>query len=916
MKTKLTQTILLEYVTIFVLLIVSLSAANAENYAVLISAGLTEDDSTEFHSEYWYDLFLMYEVLYNNGFTYDNIYVLYGEGDDFESEVERYQVPGGWGNITDYSNTKSNMEDVFDDLSEEMTDDDFLFVWWLGHGNEDEEEGNCPNIYLEVENRGPLGPYNSSCDVRDNELAYWVNQISSANYKWRSFSFITCHSGGIIDDLESTKTVITTSTTCESGTQGFTGCDNLFHSELSYDLFSALNWKTPCYASVDADDNDNGLVSMHEGWIYIEESNRNNNPQHSDPGSIGDNMYIFCGGTLERNITFLNGDYTSLSNNVYVPSARTLAFAAGSSINLESHAITIGSSGTLMLYQNMEIPSGAIAFTNGSTLNMTSNYYLKATNGTLTRSGTVTVSPEDIQVKSGSTLKGQYSKIQDAIDNASSGEDVWVSTYAPPAGDINMKSGVDVRSGVAGRPVIDGDVYFDDADCVLEDFQVDGTIYFEGSSYADVYGINSLLDSGTALSVTDYSMVGAIDFRSVYTDDVGIYCYNAGVYVDGAEIESVDKAVHYPWYGAFELVDFDFCQNDLDIDKYYSAWIDIEDYNTFSGYLPYYCSGVREIEYPDHYDYCYAKAASPPDTRQAEALEIEPVSISKAGEETYDQGMSLLREITQKRIAAIREDVEWNAQDFASEYNEAISLLKQAISESLDTGRTWIAINKIASSYRRLGREEETYQYLTNLKQDSKHAALRPIVDNQLISYHLRQGDAETAVELAENLLASEINAEDRAALLYRLGNIYRSKLNNPSQAAIYYRQVITHFSEDPACELAQAKLERMGEAIPPIKKESEEMVTELSLSGYPNPFNPAATVSFSLPEGGDVSLIVYDMLGREVIRLAEGFRDAGRHELTWDGRDSEGLQVPTGIYITKLSTPLETKVIRMLMMK
>ncbi|MCJ7812996.1 hypothetical protein MUP95_06745 [bacterium] len=64
------------------------------------------------------------------------------------------------------------------------------------------------------------------------------------------------------------------------------------------------------------------------------------------------------------------------------------------------------------------------------------------------------------------------------------------------------------------------------------------------------------------------------------------------------------------------------------------------------------------------------------------------------------------------------------------------------------------------------------------------------------------------------------------------------------------------------------------------------------------------------------ISLIIYDMLGREVVKLIDGFHNAGRYELIWDGRDSKGLEVPTGIYVTRLSTPLETKVIRMLMMK
>jgi len=84
----------------------------------------------------------------------------------------------------------------------------------------------------------------------------------------------------------------------------------------------------------------------------------------------------------------------------------------------------------------------------------------------------------------------------------------------------------------------------------------------------------------------------------------------------------------------------------------------------------------------------------------------------------------------------------------------------------------------------------------------------------------------------------------------------------------------------------------------------------------YPNPFNPMTVIRFCLPEANKVTLVVYDMLGREVVRLVDCFCDPGWHELSWDGQDSKGIEVPTGLYITKLSTPLETKVIRMLMIK
>ena len=84
----------------------------------------------------------------------------------------------------------------------------------------------------------------------------------------------------------------------------------------------------------------------------------------------------------------------------------------------------------------------------------------------------------------------------------------------------------------------------------------------------------------------------------------------------------------------------------------------------------------------------------------------------------------------------------------------------------------------------------------------------------------------------------------------------------------------------------------------------------------YPNPFNPATNLEINLPKQVDFSLKVYDIMGREVITIANELMNPGYHRMIWNGRDSGGRQVPSGIYIARLVTPQFTKSIKMVLLK
>ena len=71
--------------------------------------------------------------------------------------------------------------------------------------------------------------------------------------------------------------------------------------------------------------------------------------------------------------------------------------------------------------------------------------------------------------------------------------------------------------------------------------------------------------------------------------------------------------------------------------------------------------------------------------------------------------------------------------------------------------------------------------------------------------------------------------------------------------------------------------------------------------AAYPNPFNPVTTIQFAMPVDGFARLTVYNMLGQSVRQLVMQDMTAGRHQVTWDATNQQGIQVASGVYVYQL---------------
>jgi hypothetical protein len=89
-----------------------------------------------------------------------------------------------------------------------------------------------------------------------------------------------------------------------------------------------------------------------------------------------------------------------------------------------------------------------------------------------------------------------------------------------------------------------------------------------------------------------------------------------------------------------------------------------------------------------------------------------------------------------------------------------------------------------------------------------------------------------------------------------------------------------------------------------------------LSISNYPNPFNPRTTVRYTAPSSGEVKVQIYDARGAIVKTLFQGHRVAGAYSTDWDGRADNGDAVASGLYFARIEHSSGTRTKKMVLLK
>ena len=150
---------------------------------------------------------------------------------------------------------------------------------------------------------------------------------------------------------------------------------------------------------------------------------------------------------------------------------------------------------------------------------------------------------------------------------------------------------------------------------------------------------------------------------------------------------------------------------------------------------------------------------------------------------------------------------------------------------------------------------------------------------------------------------------------LFNLTNLYRSQLADNGKAKTNLDELKAKYPKDILTWQAAVL---SGEQIPPPdqtipKKQQTVQLPEQTalLSNYPNPFNPTTMIQYRVDAPGQVRLVVYDVLGREVAVLVDSHEVKGSYAVTFDGSS-----LTSGIYFTRLNAGGKTLLQKMLLLK
>jgi hypothetical protein len=179
------------------------------------------------------------------------------------------------------------------------------------------------------------------------------------------------------------------------------------------------------------------------------------------------------------------------------------------------------------------------------------------------------------------------------------------------------------------------------------------------------------------------------------------------------------------------------------------------------------------------------------------------------------------------------------------------------------------------------------------------HVSWRPNPERDVQYYGIYRASSMDVETKIANVSATESAYLDNDI---ELGYVYYYRI-----VAVDSAHNVSEFS-DPVHILADIPSSAGAASSPPTEFELQQ--------NYPNPFNPTTTFTYSVPQQTDISLVIFDVLGRKIRSLITETKAPGIYNIKWDARDDAGEPVPTGLYFARFTGKDYTEVCRLVLKK
>ena len=100
------------------------------------------------------------------------------------------------------------------------------------------------------------------------------------------------------------------------------------------------------------------------------------------------------------------------------------------------------------------------------------------------------------------------------------------------------------------------------------------------------------------------------------------------------------------------------------------------------------------------------------------------------------------------------------------------------------------------------------------------------------------------------------------------------------------------------------------------VKEKPQQPAGHSLLQNFPNPFNPNTAIHYEISAATHVTLRVFDLLGRELIKLVNEDKQPGRYDVSWDGRDQAGVRLASGVYLYRIQAGEFVEARKMMLLK